>query len=113
EIALLPNWFPVNMYELSSWARGTLFALMLLQAGKPVKQVGYADGVLELYIQPPHFTTFPLTRGKRPVSLRNALIAADKVLRFYDNHHVGRLRARAMRYAESWVLEHQDANGSW
>ena len=22
EITLLPNWFPVNMYELSSWARG-------------------------------------------------------------------------------------------
>ncbi len=24
ELILLPNWFPVNIYELSSWARGTV-----------------------------------------------------------------------------------------
>jgi squalene-hopene/tetraprenyl-beta-curcumene cyclase len=29
EITLLPNWFPLNMYELASWARGTVFALMM------------------------------------------------------------------------------------
>src|SRR5260370_11514429 len=35
EICLLPNWFPGNVYDLSSWARGTVFGLMLLQASKP------------------------------------------------------------------------------
>jgi squalene-hopene/tetraprenyl-beta-curcumene cyclase len=113
EITLLPHWFPVNMYELSSWARGTLFALMLLQAKKPVVAVDWRQGVLELYIQPPHFTKFATRRGKHALSLRNALIGADKVLRFYDRHHPGTIRERALRYAENWVLEHQDANGSW
>src|SRR5229473_3257630 len=50
EITLLPNWFPVNMYELSSWARGTLFALMVLQAKRPALPIDWIEGVLELYI---------------------------------------------------------------
>ncbi len=113
EITLLPNWFPVNMYELSSWARGTLFALMMLQAKRPTREIDWIEGVLELYIQPPHFTKFHMPRGKKWLSLRNALIGADKVLRTYDRHHLNGLRARALRRAESWLLEHQDANGSW
>jgi len=113
EIALLPTWFPVNMYELSSWARGTLFALMVLQAQKPAVTIDWRQGVLELYIQPPHFTKFKLPRGARPFSLRNALLLTDKLLRYYDRNHQPNLRTRALRYAEHWLLEHQDANGSW
>jgi squalene-hopene/tetraprenyl-beta-curcumene cyclase len=112
EITLLPKWFPLNMYKLSSWARGTMFALMLLQAKKPVVAVDWREGVLELYIQPPHFTKFT-TPGGDMLSLRNLLCGADKALRFYDGHHLKALRARALRHGENWLLEHQDANGSW
>ncbi len=113
EIALLPNWFPINMYELASWARGTVFGLMVLQAARPVRPVDHRDGVLELYIQPPHFTKFRQPAGKRALSMRNAFNLADKALRLYDRHHVKSLRARALRRAETWLLEHQEANGSW
>ncbi len=113
EVALLPNWFPFNMYELASWARGTAFGLMVLQAMRPVRQVDYRDGVLELYIQPPHFTKFKQPPGKSLLSLRNAFNLADKALRIYDRHHLKALRARALRHAENWILEHQEANGSW
>src|SRR3984893_38597 len=112
EITILPTWFPLNMYELSSWARGTVFALMILQAKKPTVQVDWRQGVLELYIQPPHLTKFT-TRGGRALSLRNLLRGADAALRLYDRHHLKSLRARALRHCESWLLEHQDANGSW
>ena len=113
ELALLPNWFPINMYELSSWARGTIFALMLLQARRPVTQVDYRDGVLELYIDPPHFTKFSALPGKNLLSLRNALNVANKLLKTYDRHHLKRLRQRAIQKAENWILQRQDANGSW
>jgi squalene-hopene/tetraprenyl-beta-curcumene cyclase len=113
EIALLPNWFPFNMYELSSWARGTLFALMILQAARPAVQVDYREGVLELYIQPPHFTKFGFPRGERLFSLRNVFNLADKLLRFYNGHPARALRQRALDYAERWILAHQDADGSW
>jgi squalene-hopene/tetraprenyl-beta-curcumene cyclase len=113
EAALLPNWFPFNMYELSSWARGTTFALMILQAMQPAVKVSHQDGVLELYIQPPHFTKFRQPRPKRVLSLRTVFNLIDRVLRVYDHHNLKGLRARALTYAENWIVEHQDANGSW
>jgi len=113
ELALSPNWFPFNIYELGSWARGTLMGLMMLQAARPEKKIDYQRGVLELFIQPPHFTKFKQPRGKKLLSLRNALNLADKALRFYDRHKINSIRARALRHAENWLLEHQAANGSW
>jgi squalene-hopene/tetraprenyl-beta-curcumene cyclase len=113
EAALLPNWFPFNMYELSSWARGTVFALMLLQATRPVTKVDYQSGTLELYIEPPHFTRFRFNRGGHPLSLKSAFIQLDKLLRFYNRNHLTSLRDRAIRHVENWIVEHQDADGSW
>src|SRR5579875_263997 len=86
EIALLRQSWPVNVYELSSWARGTLFGLMVLQATKPVVKVSYEAGVLELYIEPPHFTKFSLPRGQRWLSLRTAFDQLDRLLWLYNRH---------------------------
>jgi squalene-hopene/tetraprenyl-beta-curcumene cyclase len=113
EIVLLPAWFPLNMYELSSWARATVFALMVMQAQRPAVAIDWRQGVLELYVQPPHFTKFKLPRGSRLFSLRNALLITDGLLRYYDRNHSRSLRERALHQAENWLLEHQDANGSW
>lgn len=113
EISLLPKWFFFNMYELASWARGTAFGLMLLQAARPVVPVDYRDGVLELYIQPPHFTRFKQPQGRSALSLRNLFNAADKALRLYARFPLKSLRTRALSRAEHWLLEHQEANGSW
>lgn len=113
EIALLPNWFPINIYELGSWARGTLMALMLLQAARPEKKIDYQRGILELFIEPPHFTRFHQPRGKKLLSLRNALNLVDRGLRAYNRHNLKSLRARALQRVENWIVEHQEANGSW
>jgi squalene-hopene/tetraprenyl-beta-curcumene cyclase len=113
EIALCPNWFPFNIYELGSWARGTLMGLMLLQAARPEKKIDYQRGILELFIEPPHFTKFKQPRGAKMLSLRSVFNVADRGLRFFDRHRSKSLRARALNHVESWILEHQEANGSW
>ncbi|HEV3111823.1 MAG TPA: squalene--hopene cyclase [Candidatus Binataceae bacterium] len=113
EFCLLPNWFPVNVYELSSWARGTVFGLMLLQATRPSVKVSYEAGVLELYIEPPHFTRFRPPAAKSRWSLRGLFNLADPLLRAYNRHPIQGLHARALSAAENWLLEHQEANGSW
>jgi squalene-hopene/tetraprenyl-beta-curcumene cyclase len=113
EIALLPKWFPVHMYKLSAWARPIVSALMLLQATRPVAKIPYVEGVLELYILPPHFTRFARRRGERAWSLCNLFNLADRGLSLYDRHAPPGLRARALLHLERWVLERQDANGSW
>ena len=113
ELALFPNWFPFNMYELASWARGTVFGLMVLQATKPVVKISFQESILELYIQPPHFTYFKQPPAAKFLSLRKALNVTDGAMRFFSRHAPAGLRARALRKAESWILEHQEANGSW
>src|SRR3989454_528058 len=35
ELVLLPPWFPINIYAMSSWARGTVVPLALLAAHRP------------------------------------------------------------------------------
>ncbi len=113
EFCLLPNWFPVNVYELASWARGTVFGLMILQATRPTVKVSYEAGILELYIEPPHFTRFRPPAARSRWSLRGALNLLDGVLRAYNRRAIEPLRARAIRRAEKWILDHQEANGSW
>jgi squalene-hopene/tetraprenyl-beta-curcumene cyclase len=113
EIMLFPNWFPVTIYELASWARGTLVPLLILQTLKTVRKVEYRQGALELYMLPPHFTKFPHLRGRRVVSLRNAFNVLDKFLAVYNRHPIESIRQRALRAAENWILERQEANGSW
>jgi squalene-hopene/tetraprenyl-beta-curcumene cyclase len=112
EIALLPSWFPVNMYELSSWARGTLFALMVMQAQKPAATLDWRQGILELYVQPPHFTKFKMPRGDRLLSLRNALLLTDKLLRYYDRNHWPSLRTRALRLGRHSAMLSAHSNGA-
>ncbi|MFZ0659963.1 MAG: squalene--hopene cyclase [Candidatus Binataceae bacterium] len=113
EAGLFPNWFPFNMYELASWARGTVFGLMVLQATKPVVKISFQESILELYIQPPHFTYFKQPPAAKFLSLRKAFNVTDGAMRFFSRHAPAGLRARALRKAESWILEHQEANGSW
>src|SRR5277367_3436525 len=35
ELMLLPNWFPVNLYEMSSWTRGIVVPLAIVYALRP------------------------------------------------------------------------------
>ena len=32
ELMLLPNWFPINIYEMSSWTRGIVIPLAIVYA---------------------------------------------------------------------------------
>jgi squalene-hopene/tetraprenyl-beta-curcumene cyclase len=113
ELMLMPNWFPLNIYELGSWARGTFVALALLQAAKPVHPVAEGNLIAELYEGPPYLTNFAQPRGDKTFSMRNILNFIDRGLRFYDRHPLRRLRSKASGAAEKWLVEHQEANGSF
>jgi squalene-hopene/tetraprenyl-beta-curcumene cyclase len=113
ELMLLPNWFPLNIYELGSWARGTFVALALLQAVKPMRPISDENLIAELYDHPPDRTNFKQPRGATTFSMRNLLNQTDRILRLYDRHPLQRIRARAVVAAEKWLLDHQEANGSF
>ena len=113
ELMLLPNWFPFNIYELGSWARGTFVALSLLQSIRPVQKIPGSNPIEELYDVAPERTNFRQPQGATTFSLRNILNQVDRVLRLYGRHPARHIRARAERAAERWLVEHQEANGSF
>ena len=84
ELVLLPPWSPFSIYNFACWARGTFVALAVAQSLRPVR---HADIDLSAIGAIPGRT--------RPVARPNAL------------------RRRALRVAEQWIRERQEADGSW
>jgi len=52
ELMLLPNWFAINIYEMSSWTRGIVIPLTILYARKPCFTVPGGVSVDALYKDP-------------------------------------------------------------
>ncbi len=105
EVILLPRWAPLNIYDFACWARQTIVPLTVVAAHRPVHPVTFTVEELRSWQQ--HSPARPRTRGGR------ALVALDRVLRRYERRPLRRLRARALRRAETWIVERQEADGSW
>jgi squalene-hopene/tetraprenyl-beta-curcumene cyclase len=84
ELVLLPPGAPFSIYDFSCWARQTFVALSVAQSLRPVRP---AD--LDL-------TAIGAIPGKTKTAGRP-----------------NRLRRRAIRVAERWIRERQEADGSW
>ncbi len=111
ELVLLPHWFPVNLYSFASWARGTILPLAILRVLKPVWPLPSQARVDEL---------FPRGRANASLSLpgkRGAwgrfFSGVDKLLRAYERRPSRALRELALKRAEAWIVERQEADGCW
>lgn len=114
ELIYLPRWFPFNIYGFASWARGTLVPIFIILSERPVFRVAEGCGVDELYpcAKSEVELRFPL-RGRKLVSWETFFLWADRVLRLYERLPWKPGRARAVERVERWILEHQEADGSW
>ncbi len=113
EMVLLPPWFPLNIYEMSSWARGTVVPLSIILAHRPAVPIPASWGVTELWKDPPERADLSFPSSSQLVSWENFFIVVDKLLKFLGRSPVKPLRRRALSKAERWVLDHQDVNGGW
>jgi squalene-hopene/tetraprenyl-beta-curcumene cyclase len=113
ELVLLPNWFPINIYEMSSWARGTVVPLSTILAHRPYIPIPEERGVAELWKDPPERSSLDFPRSSHAISWEYFFIAVDRLLKFLGKSPIKPFRHRALRKAERWVLDHQDRNGGW
>ena len=113
EAILLPDRFPLNIYEFASWARATIVGILVVWAHKPVVAIEPAARVDELYRDQRDRSRISFPRTRQPLSWRNAFLAIDKLLRIHERSPWKPLRARALRACERWILDHQEADGSW
>jgi squalene-hopene/tetraprenyl-beta-curcumene cyclase len=105
EQMLLPAWFPLNAYDFACWARQTIVALSVVLAYRPTHSLPFTiDELLAgTGYSPPK--AHSLT-GK-------ALLLLDRILRAYQHRPIKPIRDLALRRAERWIVDRQEADGSW
>ncbi len=105
EMVLLPAWAPLNPYDFACWARQTVVALAVVLSYRPRRTLAFALDEL---------------RGPRDWSAPEgtslagrSLAALDRILHVYQRHPVRRVREVALARAERWIVDRQEADGSW
>jgi squalene-hopene/tetraprenyl-beta-curcumene cyclase len=101
ELMFMPRWFPINIYEMSSWTRAIVIPLTILYARKPCWETPV--GLDELFTKKPS----PPGRGQgEGLNWRKLFLTLDRLLKLYDRLPLKPGRRRAVRDAKSWMMEH-------
>src|SRR5580658_124642 len=104
ELMLLPDWVPINIYEMSSWTRGIVIPLALVYAHKPDWRLPEGVTATELFREP----------GSKPksfkwdasvISWKNLFLTLDRGLRLYERLLWKPFRELAHSMARKWMVE--------
>jgi squalene-hopene/tetraprenyl-beta-curcumene cyclase len=113
EAILLPKRGPFNVYEFASWARATIVAVLVVWAHRPVVAIPGGARIDDLYLDPRDRHRIRFKRDRKPLSWRNFFIFTDFVLKNLERLPWKPLRKRALAACERWIVDHQEADGSW
>ncbi|MFQ6030904.1 MAG: squalene--hopene cyclase, partial [Dehalococcoidia bacterium] len=113
ELIFFPSWMPFNIYEWAAWARGTIVPMLILLTRHPVCPVPESAHIDELYPQPRSETDYSLPKPTGGWGWAKFLYHLDKLIGWYQKMPVHPLRDRAERKVVDWILDHQEADGSW
>jgi squalene-hopene/tetraprenyl-beta-curcumene cyclase len=104
ELVLLGN----LIYEMSSWTRAIVIPLSIVHSANPSRPVPAGFTLEELFL-PNVPLAFPNNEGF--LSWRNFFLKADNLLKLGERFGSQKLRARAVRRAEQWILERTRYSG--
>jgi squalene-hopene/tetraprenyl-beta-curcumene cyclase len=104
EMAFLPSWAPLNVYDWACWARQTVVPITVVATVRPVRPL-----------------PFPLTElrtGAPIATASNGVVGGgfrllDRALKVYDRIPLNPARKLAIRRGLNWILERQEADGGW
>jgi len=105
EMMLLPPSVPLNVYDFACWARQTIVALSVVLAYRPRRPLPFTLDELH----GPEPWSPPAASGLTG----HALLALDRALALYQRRPVRAVRDVALARAEQWIVERQEADGSW
>ena len=110
ELVLLPNWFYLNLYEISSWSRTIVVPLAIVSAFRP--SCPLAVNIDELFVGGRHGAHLRLPWAPNPICWRNFFLAIDRCLHFAERTGLKPWRKRALAVAERWMVERfKDSGG--
>jgi squalene-hopene/tetraprenyl-beta-curcumene cyclase len=108
ECMLLPRWFPFHLFKVSYWSRTVMVPLFVLYSFKARARNPKQVSIRELFTTDPWQETryFP-TRS----ALNRALLVLDRLGLRLSPQIPGRVRRRAIKKAEAWILERLNGEG--
>ncbi len=113
EMIHFPSWAPFNIYEFASWARATVVPMLIILAHKPLCPVPDSASIDELYPGGRESTNYTLPKPSERIGWGKVLYWADKLVGIYQKFPVRPFRGYTERKIMNWILEHQEADGSW
>jgi squalene-hopene/tetraprenyl-beta-curcumene cyclase len=99
EFLLLPKWLPVHLHAVSSWTRGMVVPLAIINHYKLTRELPEHLGIRELYLQPDKVPTLKASGPKK------FFILIDRLLKQLEKHEILPFRRLALEKAKSWLLE--------
>ncbi len=115
EIFLAPQWFYFNLYAVSYWSRAVIIPLLIIFAHRPFCAISKEQGIDELFLQPRQEVDYahvpPLHRDSTLLSWRNFFVWVDGLLRLYEAYPIKALRKKALKSAQTWMIDHMDGEG--
>ena len=99
ELVLMKPWMPLSVYDFACWARQTVVPLTVVLHYRPVRNL------------PPERACHELNLGAVPRKATAGLLS-DRALAWYAAQPVQPGRERALAYAERWIVDRQELDGS-
>lgn len=109
-VMLLPSAFPINIYEMSSWARSSTVPLLIVFDRKPVFITDPTINLDELYTEGVNQVQYELPRNGDWTDL---FITLDQGFKLAESLNFVPFREEGIKAAEKWILERQEATGDW
>jgi squalene-hopene/tetraprenyl-beta-curcumene cyclase len=105
EVILLPNWLHFNIYEMSSWSRGMVVPLSILNHFKPVRNLAPDKQLHELFPYGTEHSNLDLPFDRKFFTWKNFFLAWNRALKFVDGLPWKPFRRAALKKAEAWIIE--------
>ncbi|MEH2295239.1 squalene--hopene cyclase [Nostoc sp.] len=109
-VMLLPKAFPVNIYEMSSWARSSTVPLLIVCDRKPVFITDPTINLDELYVEGVDQVRWELPQTGDWTDL---FLTLDRGFKLAERLNLVPFREEGIKAAEKWILERQEATGDW
>ena len=111
ELVLLPDRSPASLYSFASWARATILPLAILRVLKPAHPLPPRARVDELF--PAGRSGADLRLPRKKGFWGGFFYGLDRALRIHERRPIQSVRKRALKEAEAWIVERQEADGCW
>ncbi|MDD5547246.1 MAG: squalene--hopene cyclase [Candidatus Omnitrophica bacterium] len=108
ELILLPEQFPVNIYDFSAWTRTIVVPLSIIWAFRPVRPLAKNFNVDELYVNGRRMKDCGIRWDRRGISWKNLFLFLDGTIKALYKLRLAFLKGAAVKKAERWMIDRFD-----